>query len=92
MAEVIGLAASTVTFVGAAIAISDTVLSFIGDLRQAPDEVLFLYNDVTDTRLILLGIKENVEQNEALDIRLALPDNGGIFGTTPSQLQKLSFC
>ncbi|KAK0753875.1 ankyrin repeat-containing domain protein [Schizothecium vesticola] len=91
MAEVISVAASAVTFVGAAITISNTVLSFISDLRQAPDEVLFLYNEVTDTRLILLRIKENVEQNQSLDTSLALPDNSGILGATAESTAKAEF-
>ena len=90
MADPFSIVASTVTVTGAVITVADTILSFISQLRNAPDEITFLQNDVTDTRLILSNIKDNAGEDRSLDARLALPDPGGVYGN-PENISKAQY-
>jgi len=90
MADPLSIIASTITVVGAAITVSDTVLSSISQLRNAPDEIIFLQNDVADTRLILSNIKDNAGEDRSLDARLALPDHAGVYGS-PENISKAEY-
>jgi hypothetical protein len=90
MAEIIGAVASGLTVAGAAITIADAVLTIISQMRNAPEEILFLHNDVTDARLILSNIRENSSQDQSLQARLALPDNAGVYGD-PENIAKTEF-
>jgi hypothetical protein len=80
MADPLSIIASAITVAGTAITAADTILSFIGDLRNAPAEIMYLQNDVTDMRLILSNIVDNGAEDRSLDTRLALPDTGGVYG------------
>ena len=90
MADPISIVASAITVTGAAITVADTILSFISQLRNAPDEIMFLQNDVTDTRLILSNIKNNAGEDQSLNVRLALPDAGGVYGN-PENISKAEY-
>ncbi|KAH7149008.1 hypothetical protein B0J13DRAFT_662788 [Dactylonectria estremocensis] len=87
MADPLSIVASALTVAGAAITVADTILSFIGDLRNAPAEIVYLQNDVTDTRLILSNIKDNANEDRSLDARLALPGAGDVYGN-PEHISK----
>ena len=90
MADLVSVVASAITVTGAAITVADAVLSFICQLRNAPDEIAFLQNDVIDTRLILLNIKDNTSEDRSLDRRLALPDTAGVYGN-PENISKVEY-
>jgi hypothetical protein len=72
MADPLSAVASAITVVGAALTIADRILSFVEDLRNAPSEVVFLQNDVTDTRLILSNIVDNERNDHTLATQLAV--------------------
>ena len=80
MSDPLSILASVITVAGAAITISDSILSLLSQLRNAPDEVIFVQNDVTDTRLVLSNIKANSAEDRTLDRRLALPDANATYG------------
>ena len=90
MAEPISIVASAVTVTGAAITVADAVLSSICQLRNAPDEIAFLHDDISDIRLILSNIKDNSSQDRSLNVRLALPDTGGVYGN-PENIFKVEY-
>lgn len=90
MADPLSIIASAITVVGASITVADTIISLISKLRNAPEEVKFLQNDVTDTRPLLSNIKQNVGQDRALDARLAIPDTGNLLGS-PENIAKAEF-
>ena len=90
MADPFSVAVSAITVIGAAITVADTLVTFIGELRNAPDEVMFLQNDVTDTRLILSNVKENAGEDRSLNVRLALPEGGCIYGS-PEVIAKAEY-
>ncbi|KAH7383921.1 ankyrin repeat-containing domain protein [Pyrenochaeta sp. MPI-SDFR-AT-0127] len=87
MAEIVGAVASGITLVGAAIHGADAILNLISHIRNAPEEILHLHNEVTDTRLILSNIQENANQYQALHMRLALPDSSSVYGN-PEYISK----
>jgi hypothetical protein len=76
MADPLSIAASMVAVAGAAITVSDTILSFIGQITHAPNEVMYVHNDVTDVRLVLSNVEANAAGDRSLDQRLAAPDDG----------------
>ena len=90
MAEPVSVIASAVTVTGAAITVADSILSFISQMRYAPEEIAFLQNDVIDIRLVLSNIKANTAEDQSLDRRLALPDSAGAYGH-PENISKLDY-
>jgi hypothetical protein len=90
MAEVLGAIASGITIAGAAITIADTVTNLISQVINAPEELLFLHNDVTDTRLILWNIKENASQDQSRCNALSLRDSTGAYGN-PENIAKTEY-
>jgi hypothetical protein len=90
MAEILGAVASIITVAGTAITVADAVLTFISQVRNAPEEILHLHNDVTDTRLILSNIRENSSQDRSLQSRLTLADDSGIYGD-PENVAKAEY-
>ena len=90
MADPIAIVASAITVTGAAITVADTILSFIRGWQNAPDEIMFLQNDVTDTRLVLSNVKDNAGEDRSLDAQLALPDTGDVYGN-PEYISKAEY-
>ena len=76
MADPLSIAALVIAVVGAAITVSDTFLSFIGQITKAPNEVMYVHNDVTDMRLVLSHVEANAAGDRSLDQRLAAQDDG----------------
>jgi hypothetical protein len=90
MAEIVGAVASGITVLGATITVADAILSFISQLRNAPEEIAFLHTEVNDTRLILSNINENASRDQSFQTQVALPDNAGIYGD-PENISKAEF-
>lgn len=76
MADPLSIAVSVIAVAGAAIAVSDTTLCFICQVTKAPNEVMYVHNDVTDVRLVLSNAKANAAKDQSLDQALAAPEDG----------------
>jgi hypothetical protein len=62
----------------AAIAVSDSILSFIYQFTNAPTEVIHVHNDITDVRLVLCNVEANAAAGRSLDQTLAMAEDGSL--------------
>lgn len=62
----LSITASVLTCVGATIKAADTVLTLIDRIKNAPNEVLAIYNDVTDLKVVLTEIQLNAAEERNL--------------------------
>lgn len=90
MSEPVSIIASAVIFTGATIPVADAVSSLIRQLRNAPDEIAFLQNDVIDTQLILSNINDKSDEDRFFDVRLAFSDISSIYGN-PEYIFKVEY-
>ncbi|KAM5386676.1 hypothetical protein ACJZ2D_000639 [Fusarium nematophilum] len=90
MAEALGVAASAIAVVGAAIKITETILDSISQFRSAPAEIDFLHHEVADTQLILTNINENMAGIRHFQHRLGLSDSEEALGN-PETIHKAGF-
>lgn len=79
MAEALGVASSIIAVVGASIKTTETILGLISLYRDAPVEVSFLKNDVSDTQIILSNVKENISSIRHVEHRLGLTDSDAVW-------------
>jgi hypothetical protein len=89
MADPLSIVASVITVAGAAITVSDTILTFICELRNAPNEITFVHNDVTDTRLVLSNIKDNAAETQSIDRRISPPESDPV--GNPEDIAKMEY-
>jgi len=62
----LSITVSVIALIGASIKVSETVLSLIREIRNAPDGVLWLGNEISDFRAVLLNIQEGATQEQLL--------------------------